>query len=544
MESIVDRFDISIEEILRRAGEYQRRKAQGVSKAGPPRAGLVPQSGDPEHPVRWIRSREEKKPKASVPSSFRQDSWAMTFDELDSQYPRVEGGVVDGRTVREGVPNRESIGASMDTPTELPGIREVPMSVFEAPPTVDERTKALADAIRESGEISPLIVVVDSEGPYILEGSHRYDALKILGAKAIPAKVVLDEDSLFEAVKQAVSEGRSVPAGVLAEYSGLLKSVPVFKGLVDSDSAKDRLEQAVTPKRLKRVKVAGSRKPGYAKGTAAEQRNFLRWLRQQHVAGTGALVSALNAAGVGLSLDQALQVIENAFSSWTDEVVGEGPRAATDLYRVGFKAGAAEFGATFSPDKADVNAVNFLATEPNGVVPTLQHFIEEERAAVEKVIRKAFEGGPELFDLDAVVGRLQERVAKQQWRLERIVRTETSKIVGMGRLAVWEADPNRDMYLYSWVPTLDGRHKDVSRLFGEGGPYTFEKVRAIWINPVATVRNRKTGKVEQQDDRFNNRCTLVRTPKSRAQLIEEGRITEEEQEAFWDGQVFTPVAVK
>ncbi len=29
-------------------------------KAGPPRQGLVPQSGDPEHPVRWIRPREEK----------------------------------------------------------------------------------------------------------------------------------------------------------------------------------------------------------------------------------------------------------------------------------------------------------------------------------------------------------------------------------------------------------------------------------------------------------------------------------------------------
>ena len=124
------------------------------------------------------------------------------------------------------------------------------------------------------------------------------------------------------------------------------------------------------------------------------------------------------------------------------------------------------------------------------------------------------------------------------------LRTETSKIVGMGRLAVWEADPNRDHYLYTWVPTHDARVKDVSRLFGEGSPYTFEKVRALWINPVATVRNRKTGKVEQQSDIWNQRCTIVRTPKPRAQLIAEGLITEEEQEAFWDGQVFTPAAVE
>ena len=35
-----------------------------VHKQGPPRPGLVPQSGDPERPVRWIRPREEQTPDA------------------------------------------------------------------------------------------------------------------------------------------------------------------------------------------------------------------------------------------------------------------------------------------------------------------------------------------------------------------------------------------------------------------------------------------------------------------------------------------------
>lgn len=52
--------------------------------------------------------------------------------------------------------------------------------------------KDLAEQIRQSGELNPLIVVVDKDGPYILEGGHRYDALGVLGKKSFPAKVVID----------------------------------------------------------------------------------------------------------------------------------------------------------------------------------------------------------------------------------------------------------------------------------------------------------------------------------------------------------------
>jgi uncharacterized ParB-like nuclease family protein len=54
------------------------------------------------------------------------------------------------------------------------------------------RVEALSDQIKDSGEISPLIVVIDKEGPYILEGSHRVSALARNGHTRIPAKVVID----------------------------------------------------------------------------------------------------------------------------------------------------------------------------------------------------------------------------------------------------------------------------------------------------------------------------------------------------------------
>lgn len=113
------------------------------------------------------------------------------------------GNTVDGRVVRDDVPNTESIAASLYEYTVLPGIREVAMNLFGD--NLDlynmfyaahdmERARDLARLIEASKEISPLIVVVDQEGPYILEGAHRAAALYLLQAKAFPALVVIDED--------------------------------------------------------------------------------------------------------------------------------------------------------------------------------------------------------------------------------------------------------------------------------------------------------------------------------------------------------------
>lgn len=107
------------------------------------------------------------------------------------------GPVVDGRLVRDEVPNTSSISASFTYWDELSGIREVPMSAFwrdTAPFARDARTVELTKEIWESKEINPLIVAVDDGGPYILEGGHRYDALKIMKAKSFPAVVIIDED--------------------------------------------------------------------------------------------------------------------------------------------------------------------------------------------------------------------------------------------------------------------------------------------------------------------------------------------------------------
>ena len=125
--------------------------------------------------------------------------------QLTPNYPKAES-TVDGLTVRSDIPNQSSISASFNDYEIFPGIREIPMSEFGGPKSVFyatndfQKSKELSKQIEKSGEINPLIIAIDKEGPYILEGAHRYVALHYLNKQSLPALVVIDQD---EQVKTA-----------------------------------------------------------------------------------------------------------------------------------------------------------------------------------------------------------------------------------------------------------------------------------------------------------------------------------------------------
>jgi hypothetical protein len=109
-------------------------------------------------------------------------------------------GQVDGLDVLTDIPNTDSISATFsyqDEYDELPGIREVAIKDLDLGNYTagddNQRVRDLADAIKESGEIKPLIVVIDgTRKPYVLEGGHRSRALQLLGKKTLPAVVIVD----------------------------------------------------------------------------------------------------------------------------------------------------------------------------------------------------------------------------------------------------------------------------------------------------------------------------------------------------------------
>lgn len=120
-------------------------------------------------------------------------------EEYERQYPIVRESEIDGLHIRETVPNMNSISSTLTDYKILPGIRKVKMTYFNASPhemfyskSDIDRVKVLSKEISESKEINPLIVVVDSDGPYILEGAHRLSALYLLKVSEFPAVVVLD----------------------------------------------------------------------------------------------------------------------------------------------------------------------------------------------------------------------------------------------------------------------------------------------------------------------------------------------------------------
>mgnify|MGYP003150302099 CR=1 FL=1 len=121
---------------------------------------------------------------------------------------------MDGLRVTDNVPNLSSISAS-GTEEIGGGIREIPLSQFDSDPkdlfyAADDlrKTEALAEKIRTSGDIDPLIVAYDDKGPYILEGAHRLGALHLLNKKSFPALVVEEFAGAMEAFvrKQGISK--------------------------------------------------------------------------------------------------------------------------------------------------------------------------------------------------------------------------------------------------------------------------------------------------------------------------------------------------
>jgi hypothetical protein len=176
---------------------------------------------------------------AEITQAIQQQRWPLTkeaeqsFLPTDPEYP-LAGQVVDGRSVGCRVDNTSSISSSFTEYEVLKGIREVPLSDFRSAPlqlfcAADDirRCEDLAERIRQSEEISPLIVAVDRKGPYILEGAHRLGALHLLKAKTFPAMVVMDLDVDVSApVERSIADDRHQALTSAAEASHAAPVLP------------------------------------------------------------------------------------------------------------------------------------------------------------------------------------------------------------------------------------------------------------------------------------------------------------------------------
>ncbi len=267
---------------------------------------------------------------------------------------------------------------------------------------------------------------------------------------------------------------------------------------------------------FRRVTTTGTRRPGYISGTQAAQQAFIRVMRGLHLSGITKLEQRLRSISKR-SLARAIAVVQQTSDEWVEELVEGAMPAVKRVYTDGLEAGFLESGLVFDPLAADPHTLELLARSPDGIVPALRDFAESERKFAEKVIRESFEEGT-FFDLDKLVAQLRERMPAAEYKLERIVRTETRKLSGMGKLAAWEKDPERDWFNYHYVATYDERTRQQHMRFMTRGPYTFAAIKLIW---------------EEEREPYNCRCSLSRTQKPRDVLVAEGLVTVEEAERLF-----------
>lgn len=263
--------------------------------------------------------------------------------------------------------------------------------------------------------------------------------------------------------------------------------------------------------RFRRIRATGATRPGYVRGTAMVESSLLKLLKGLHEEGMRLVATNLRPLAGG-PLARILDAVRDTFTLWIPHVLSVATPTVLRLYSAGLKSGLIEAGMSFGPELADVTTVEFLANQPDGLVPTLQGFMEEEREFVEQTIRRSYEAG-QIPDLDALVGQLQKRTPRETWRLKRIVRTEARKTTGLGRLAGWEIDPRRDMYDYHYIATVDARTRKQHTRFMREGPYALDRLQVIWTD---------------EREPYNCRCTMARTLKGKERLLDEGLATADE----------------
>lgn len=118
------------------------------------------------------------------------------------KYPRA-GTTVDGLWVGDDIPNTDSIDATVEGDYEvLPGIRKFRVADMEAKTVRDlfyaaddfRRVERLSKQLRLNKFLEPLIIGIDAEGPYIIEGAHRFGAALTNGMQYVPALIVVEEE--------------------------------------------------------------------------------------------------------------------------------------------------------------------------------------------------------------------------------------------------------------------------------------------------------------------------------------------------------------
>jgi len=178
-----------------------------------------------------------------------------------------------------------------------------------------------------------------------------------------------------------------------------------------------------------------------------------------------------------------------------EALMGKLTQHAEALYTGAYMKGLMEEVGMFGEDRlvrftqVDVNALEAMKSQPKGMFDAIKTFPQDEIEKFRTIIEESY-ATPGGFDLPSMVKKMEEATGGGRSNLERIARSETTRISNTGRAMQWEkyADPDAEEYYWNYGKSrhghltcpickaiADGGTAEVSKkIYGpyKGNPYT------------------------------------------------------------------------
>ena len=548
-EDLDDDEDVSDEEeelFDNSAEDLRDRIDDQLEKIQPPRQGLVPKSGDWEHPDHWVLPEEEKSrtdvesAKELPPKDFSEavtsgKKWGtpyghkwfgiLTKQELDGVFEykkeshRLNGYLRSGILYEEGDAFFEDWAVKLDSALKK-GSFDEDVAVYRSIPNIQKvKGKTFVDkgflstsldmfTPRALGKpyaaILKIAVKKGTPAAYLDVGVSDFDENEVLLPRGLLLSVeskgtphVFDSGYTVYVYNAEIGPPKSNPGNTPVELKKTGWEIEL-SGQPDAytnelyswaDSQLEKAEARVEKVGPENAKVLGQR---------VESRLYTTL--------QGEIEDYLNSLVGTESEEEILTEVHNLLNKWQAGSVPLVESTFKSLFTRGFIAGAIASGFPGKLGSNDVNALKVLEGGKYRIGESIKLFRDDAVKEFSKIISEAYT--PEgTFSLDSLVSKMKEAVPAQRYKLERIARTETSQVSNIGRLWAWNEDPDKYFYNYFWNSTPDNRVKDISRLRSTYNPLTFDEAKFLWFNQAQQMPN---GKFE--NDVFNQRCTLSRSP--------------------------------
>ena len=244
---------------------------------------------------------------------------------------------------------------------------------------------------------------------------------------------------------------------------------------------------------------------GVPQGISVAEKKFLDDLLSIREGAIGKIGLAKNASDYRRTVELALADLEA-------DIIKEARQFEIDYYTevLGKEAGKEGWDPAFM--QTDLDALQFMRADPMGIESALKRFVGNQRKSLFEVIETQYKT-PGGFTIAELKNEMSKVIMGTNFELERIVRTEMSRITNLARRSRWDKIAAPDD-VFEFVPAHDPRTCEVCNAVAFGGtvelegvirtfkgnPYTFEEMRQAdggkgYMHPMC-------------------RCTWVRRPAS------------------------------